>query len=820
MSIFNPQIPDTQDPNWLGWSKSITQPEGDKSTGILLDTAATGLGEGLKLADTSYKSVIEEQIYTAAKAEQQDYQNRLEDTRRGLGLAQNATGQPGTILDANNTGAPGVPNSLKGLTYQVDGLGQARANGKISETDYAMRLDTMAKDFRSRYPGYKEFVDSTIQKVTGIDPANKMITGAIADINTFASNLNTERNRTIALLTRDDVVKAGGDRVIQAYQNFMAGKTSATEATTIAMQGVAEAGKSDILKRRVEDANNSKAMVSTYAEPWAQGEAFKKTSDNLQTWTIDAKGGPMLFTDFVKKYAAGTGNTLSTQEWLNFTQMVQANRDKMYNELWDHFNSPIFNIPGASGPQSLVQLKGGEYVKNLINHNLGWHDTVIATADKPNIGLLSTVATQNKAVKDQTLANVYRENPAVAVLGAYNDAAGPQFVGNLAVKNSKELIMPFLDRTKLDAITGMAIGQPTMRSYDTPQSTAPIGPQQEPKPFTLKDGLERVQHNPADPNSVPPTPQLQKEITKLPQHITDKDLPDTGKINLITASFSKGNQGFVDSIADGATPKGVKIPNKMDTFVGMTTPETIKEVQRLDKANPQLGLWNMTKNWIGQTFAQEILHRELRDLNTIGENPYLQVRWDNENHRFDVKRLGPTIPEREFMPGTAATAYYSAGVQDQLKAAEATINRLNRGIAPMANVYIADGRDPNAGLVNLLRGVGVNLDNTPSGLMLKAIVNSGKGEMKPAAGEQKLNYDVEQAPSSGSLSGFLKNPPGRLVPNSQNNASVRLLGPPAPIVAQGGGRRNINLSNEKLLSISTQDVPPGVDPADLLRQTR
>lgn len=821
MAVFNPGIPDTQDPNWLGWSKSITQPDGDKSTGMLLDTAATGLGESLKLADTSYKSVIEEQIYTAAKAEQQDYQNRLEDTRRGLGLAQNASGQPGTILDANNTGAPGIPNALKGLTYQVDGLGQARANGKISETDYAMRLDTMAKDFRSRYPGYKEFVDSTVQKVTGIDPANKMITGAIADINTFASNLNTERNRTIALLTRDDVVKAGGDRVIGAYQRFMANQISSTEASSIAMQGVAEAGKSDILKRRVEDANNNKAMVSVYAEPWAQGEAFKKSSDNLQTWTIDAKGGPMLFTDFVKKYSAGTGNTLSTKEWLGFTQMVQANRDKMYNEMWDHFNSPMFNIPGAAGPQSLVQLKGGEYVKTLINANLGWHDTIIATADKPNIGLLSTVATQNKAVKDQTLANVYQQIPALAVLGAYNDAAGPQYVGNMAVKNSKELLMPFQDKTKLEAITGMAIGQPTMRSYDSPQSTAPIGPAQDSKPFTLKDGLERVQHNPQDPNSVPPTPQLQKEITKLPQHITDKDLPDAGKINLITASFSKDNQGFVDSIRDGATNKGVLIPNKMDTFVGMTSPETIAEVQRLDKANPQLGLWNMTKNWIGQTFAQEILHRELRDLNTIGENPNLRVTWDNENHRFGVQRLGPNVPAREVMPGAAAAGYYSAGNQDQLAQAEATIQRLNRGIAPMANVYIADNKDPNAGLVNMLRGLGVNLDNTPSGLMLKAIVNTGKGEMKPAAGEQKLNYDVEQAPSSGSLSGYLKNPAGTLLPNPRNNAPASFSQrSAAPVLAQGVGRKNTNLTAEDLLSISTQDVPPGVNPADLIRQGR
>lgn len=809
MAIFNPGIPDTQDPNWLGWSKSITQPEGDKSTGMLLETGAVALGEGLKFADTAFKSVIEDDIYTQAKAEQQDYQNRLQDTRTALGIANAQSGKPGTILDSNNTGAPATPNALKGLNYQVDGLGQARANGHISETDYAMRLDTMAKDFRSRYPGYREFIDATVQKVTGIDPANKMITGAIADINTFASNLNTERNRTISLLTRDDVVKAGGDRVIQAYQNYVAGRTTATEATTIAMQGVAEAGKSDILKRRVEDANNNKAMVSVYAEPWAQGEAFKKASDNLQTWTIDAKGGPTLFTEFAKKYAPGTGNTLDTKEWLGFTQMVQANRDKMYNEMWDHFNSPIFNIPGSSRPQSLVQIKGGEYVKKLINDNLLWHDTIIATADKPNIGLLSTVATLNKATKDQTLANVYQQQPEIAVLGAYNDAAGPQFVGNFALKNSKELLLPFVDSAKLKAITGMVIGQPGMRAVNPSQGLFnPVAP--DAQPFTLKEGLKRVQHNPVDPNSVPPTPELQKAIINLPQEITNKELPDTGKVNIIQASFSTGNQGFIDSIKNGATNKGVLIPNKMDAFVGMTKPDTIAEVKRLDAIYPEKGLWNMTKSWIGETFAQEVLHRELRDFNEAKANPNLRVDWDNTNHQWQVKRVGPPQDKPEFMPGAAVSGYYSAGNQDQIKQAEATVFRLNRGLAAVANVYIADGKDPNAGIVNLLLGLGIKPDNSFGGKMLNSIISSGKGEMTPAPTEQKLNYDVESAPTSGSLSrgsldSFFKNPAG-VVPYRLNNAPASLpmrpRGTPAP--AQGQTVATRNLSNKDLISTTVE----------------
>jgi hypothetical protein len=83
------------------------------------------------------------------------------------------------------------PAALSDDIDRIATLQSALEQGKISEVNYYGRLATLSKQMRSRYPRYESIVDSTIQSVTGIRPANAFrdaLMGEIRGAQESASN--------------------------------------------------------------------------------------------------------------------------------------------------------------------------------------------------------------------------------------------------------------------------------------------------------------------------------------------------------------------------------------------------------------------------------------------------------------------------------------------------------------------------------------------------------------------------------------------------------------------------------------------------------
>ena len=106
-----------------------------------------------------------------------------------------------------------VPDGVSGGLDQIQTLQNALQQGKISEVNYYGRLATLSKQLRSKYPGYDQVVDATIQSVTGTRPANAYrdaIFSAIAkagsdasDTEKFQRNYEKTYGGQIALLFPD-----------------------------------------------------------------------------------------------------------------------------------------------------------------------------------------------------------------------------------------------------------------------------------------------------------------------------------------------------------------------------------------------------------------------------------------------------------------------------------------------------------------------------------------------------------------------------------------------------------------------------------------
>lgn len=143
MASFSPQLPNVQDtgiPNLTG----VSQGTGPNKT---FDAIFSGLTK--TAINTQAIADVNEQ-----KDIRTDAQGVFDSTNQEFGLN------------------PPTPGSMQSELERMQSLQAAVDQGKISEVNYYGRLATLSKQLRSKYPGYEDIVDQTIQQVTGTRPAN------------------------------------------------------------------------------------------------------------------------------------------------------------------------------------------------------------------------------------------------------------------------------------------------------------------------------------------------------------------------------------------------------------------------------------------------------------------------------------------------------------------------------------------------------------------------------------------------------------------------------------------------------------------------
>ena len=86
-----------------------------------------------------------------------------------------------------------VPDGVNDGLESIKVLQNAVKQGKISEVNYYGRLATLSKQLRSRYPGYEDVVDQTIQSVTGTRPANAYRDAIFQELSAAAEGASSEQ---------------------------------------------------------------------------------------------------------------------------------------------------------------------------------------------------------------------------------------------------------------------------------------------------------------------------------------------------------------------------------------------------------------------------------------------------------------------------------------------------------------------------------------------------------------------------------------------------------------------------------------------------
>lgn len=190
------------------WAKGTSEPKPNLSGEILAKGAASAIHEGVQGVNAAYEKGIQNTIYNAVDPLRDQYMERLHSADQ--------------TLQGRETPDPlgrDAPRDVKGLPGSLNTLDSARANGKLSQTDYDARLTALAKEIRGKYPGYREYVDETFKRITGRDSANQYIKSVIGDIDSYMSSRKGEGEKLANKILGEGMNYAGAATWYQKVQS-------------------------------------------------------------------------------------------------------------------------------------------------------------------------------------------------------------------------------------------------------------------------------------------------------------------------------------------------------------------------------------------------------------------------------------------------------------------------------------------------------------------------------------------------------------------------------------------------------------------------
>ncbi len=789
MAPFNPQIPNVSDPSYLGYSQSITQPEGDKTAGVvgkgmgdLLNSVANTFQGAVKAVDNTVKSVIDDQVYKAVDAERNQFAGALE------------TMVPGGPLDitrtAQNRFGEGVPPGLEGMEGDVEGLQAGLDQGKISRTDYIGKLRSMAKQLRSQYPGYREYIDERISRTVGFDPANKYLDSLISDINRSASGSKSEFNKIYAL-AKEGLAYPNGDKIMQGVLD---GKITWNQVIEHQAPYRQEQYKTEQVKSRLGLTKELTSHNHQEAQSTAAQQANGAMHTLFERLRLEAPDGqalpntPQDLSNYLTAVQAGTVPRPTSQQAIKIGMFIQAFETQAKAELNKFFNEPL----SADKNDTWIRRMGPEGLKHrddIIARTTAQFSQLRDAYSKGHMDVVAANEAITKAVYSDGEQQFLTQEDAASMMVKLNifktrapDSAF-EFIRQQIGLGMGDKLKTYAAKLKIDAINPHSSGNPAHTS--------------------LKEIVTKMESVPNNKY----TPEDFKNVTDLTKFIADPKADVVTKREVSYKAFGPRNNGYLDKfITDGPNSKGVWQEGKFRVFADMTDPGITKSVKDLGKFDPVVP--RLYVNWTQENF-RSLFSNELQDLNTIQKDPRVKLLFDADNSKWTLQ-VQPQ-PLRD----SAGGVRQGAGPADtrRIEQYQTAITNLNSGLQNMkvVNDTFKLG-DTNAWLIREMTNGGYRPDSA-AGEMLKSVITSTtpppkEGSGKASGSPREGRTGVKTGEGSPSTSRF------------QPEAKTRTLGdflkapvpesPPLPLPPLA----------PDITSVTSEPNPDGLSPAQLDQRRR
>lgn len=677
MVVFNPQAPSVNAPNWTNISRPISDIVADKSKAIAISGAAELLDSGVKVADQLTKQSIDTDTREGVETLRDAYTDSLKAIRN----AQLASADP-TNSQANSTllpqdvatPPPGLQNGLERVKQLGTALAQ-NGGGKINDTLYTGALNSLAKQLRNSYPGYKDYIDDRIKSVSGVDPANAFMRNLMEDINKNVEEGKTERNATRTMLRSGvaegfkDVNGVSAAQMLEGYDKgiFDTSQVNKWYNGARSIEYTLKTKAAARADRQADDADSAKTTTKDLST--ATGQIID------QAWTTMTIGKgtdtPAKLFEYIQKNAGNPNVTDERSQAIG--QQLGAMRTAMFNQSWAEATK--------GGSNSMVAKMGGdaEAAKKVIEGRLATMDLAIKSVFDNQWGAAYSHMNMNKAIANDSTNIMYnapdedvrRYNRMVGAANQLSPQAAAQFFQSSLIGNVPQAEKEFLKNVKLELLT---------------QPDEPMG-----SLVSANGQLQKMKQRGAT------SPKTYSDFVDTVKLITDKEWSLENRVNLARGFFDpERNAGLLSdkNFKKDQTVNGRFIPGKYSVFTKLSSPDVASSIAELGKVRPDI-----TKDYdvmMSREFGEQLFSREIRDLGQENRDTTVPrgykiayVSDKGQVPRFEIVDL-QNVP----ISDTQALA---------LRAPVSAKNRLNSGITGMYTVYSNTGHaDPSVSVLNTM----------------------------------------------------------------------------------------------------------------------
>jgi hypothetical protein len=710
MAELNPSVKPTSDPNYLNYSQDVRPQRNIEPTGVQPTTihptgvqqadmsgayAGKGIGELIsgvgqeldlagKEADTLVKKSIDDKIFLALNSERERYTDSLNalsqtpleqaakvgiyNAAKNAGTATaDALARWGALGATGATGGANMPAPLINvLPDQLTTVADAFESGKVSPTFFYGRLNEIAKQFRSQYPGYIDYIDQRIKQVTGVDPANAKITALTTQLNQSIAKARAGQDKIDTFFQRKEVAQLPG--AAQVYAGMKAG--------TISPQAGYQwyAGYENVnyqraeYKWQLEKQEGDQKMQEMTADRAIKSIFTKTVGTEMNTLAITSGVDFNKLTQHVLDLSNGKATPLPAQDYVNMQQQMsafaQSLRAKLSATAYQDGYSKILT------PQKINDYIDG-YVKPV--------EQMAAWIGNKDLGPAYLAMRYSQAIQHQDHADLVGSNSTVG-----------NFVRMMQVMNAAggQNIAPILFDNFLKNDQGGLTAIDTYKLNNVAKMGSQVSLNDTGVPTTQRDVIDdMISKGIGSPKAFD---DLFNLVTKIPEM---KD--DQTKQNLAIAMFSKGvlDMKWQDNKGRDIRPA---IMNRM------TAPDIANEMWKMGQTKPEI--WNMYKNWVS-TNSLQMFQRDIKDLNTFQMQPGYKLSWNTDTYELSLVQQGrPLGPYGTLNQG--AQGGYARNIVEKLK----TINASSRALAGIAELDSDKNPDVEAQILGLLRLAGWNIN--------------------------------------------------------------------------------------------------------------
>lgn len=659
-------LPNEEPKSYLGYSKPIEQPRPEVSTSLesLFKSIGTTLSGVAVSADTLIKDSARDGLNKDIDAERGRFTNELAQYSKDAG-APGQSGQQSSLqgngMDAmaQDTGDDAeVPDEVTGIGDQVTNLTNARGAGKISPTQYWLAIDNIAKDYRARYAGHREFIDQTISSITGHNPANAYMSSIMSDLN-YAMRGTAKVDPLVRQATGavTELAKNGrlpDDKIAELYDKAQNHPTDAMRVVNAIMAPKNASDKTGWELNAQEGKIKEAALVARTVVP-------KYVTDNIWSHMEGnmAFGGETVSSIQKKMAEMATDPTKANPEGiqaLGMKLMMLRQQSELENRKW--LDAPV----GPNGESRAQVASGlsdaGKYTNDLLREKYVPFDTMLKNlvGKDPSLAAYQTEVMQAQATNDQYNALKTDFGSHIRMMNLLQKYP----------KDMQEYMKTILAKDYGNANVNVFV-KDTMASFMTARS--------EGKLVSIDDAIKKAKSAGID------DPKVFNDFAKFGEQILNPNLSTESKVNIAASMFNPKNFGFLSNFNDDKVIEDVNgvyrmVPGKFSVWQTYTSPAFAAQIKALSVEHPEVGVWY--KNWVSQGFGSDIFGPQIKQLSQIAADPRVTLTYNNVTNTFNQ----PEQDTSDFWSRIGARTQRKSGAIDDMGQ---SITMLNEGLRGIAN---------------------------------------------------------------------------------------------------------------------------------------